>query len=303
MSARKEEARTTADRVAKAFEAARRHKPAYQEIYPFLEPLLLAQIKEKSDLSVSPPALDEQTAREHLAQRLPLLKRWDFPVDIEASERLLQVAGAHVPEANLPLKGAHEALAAALAKQPEQKGEVWRSFLHHEWEPWEEWVRTEGVDLPSLLFLARSCLRPSVERTAEALAERFGPFGGWTEGHCPVCGSLPSLITFVDQGQRRGHCSWCGSTWGLNRMQCPFCDNRDHDSLGYLAIEQEPQYRVQYCRACRRYFKALDLREWSGPFVLALEEWVTLHLDILAQRSGFLAPPSPSPAVYSEASA
>ncbi len=171
-------------------------------------------------------------------------------------------------------------------------------FLHHEWNPWEEWVETEGVDLPALVYVARSCLRPSVEWTAEELLKTAFPDGIWKEGYCPVCGSLPALITLQGQGNRQAHCSWCGTSWRLARFQCPVCDNRRHETLGYLYAEEEPRYRIDYCTECRHYFKTVDTRELLWPIWVPLEEWTTLHLDLVAQRAQWKTPPSPAPAVY-----
>jgi FdhE protein len=190
------------------------------------------------------------------------------------------------------------ALHEALARGTHQKEALWESFMQHEWEPWDEWVDTTGADAPSILFLARSCIRPSIEYTARNLALKFPAPDVWLKGYCPYCGSLPSLLYIEGEGQRRGYCSWCSTRWGLHRLQCPQCDNRLHESLGYLVIEDEPQYRIHYCRLCKTYFKLIDIREALYPPFLPLEEWTTLHLDLVAQRAGWQQAPSPSPVVY-----
>ncbi|MGA2400940.1 MAG: formate dehydrogenase accessory protein FdhE [Syntrophobacteraceae bacterium] len=92
---------------------------------------------------------------------------------------------------------------------------------------------------------------------------------------------------------------WCATRWDLHRLQCPYCENRDHESLGYIGIEEEPRNRVVYCNICRFYFKQIDMRELAYAPYLPLEEWTTLHLDLLALKAGWGQPPSPAPAVYS----
>jgi len=231
---------------------------------------------------------------------LPLLRRWEFPMDTQAAEALLKGMKENIPSENRQLLDAHTALSQSLEKHANRKEAVWQSFLQHEWEPWEEWVDTRDVDVASLLFLARSFLRPSLEWTAEDLLKRFPLPASWLKGYCPVCGSLPALLTLEGEGERRAHCSWCGTHWGLHRLQCPYCDNRRHESLGYISIEAEPHYRIQYCSLCRSYFKLIDTREQLDPPCLPLEEWTTLHLDLLAQRAGWTQPASPSPVVYGE---
>ncbi len=288
----------TPEQVRKAFSRARQQKPAYGELYPLLEFLFVSQVESKADLSAEPIVIKPELVKTKWGEGFPLIHRWDFPIDMEATGKLFQQLRDHVPQENKPLADAYRALERALEESPEAQEEIWESFLQHEWEPWDQWVATTGVDTASLLFLARSCLRPSVEWGAEQLLARHPLPDDWNKGYCPVCGSLPGFLHLEGQGSRWAHCSWCSSRWRLHRLQCPHCDNRSHESLGYLYAEEEPLYRVHYCRLCRKYFKLIDLRELADPVYFPLEEWTTLHLDLLAQREGWEAPPSPSPTVY-----
>ncbi len=296
----KAEIDVTITRIKNAFASAGANKPAYSEVYPFLEALIVGQLHAKSSLNLVPVNVTKEAVQARWAEGASLLLRWDFPLDIQAAATLLNLVEEYLPASNEALRTAHTALKEGLAKHSGQQPEFWRSFLHHEWEPWEEWVPMEGVDLASLLYLARSCLRPSLEWVAEDLLRRFPVPDSWFKGYCPVCGSLPSLLLLEGEGERRASCSWCGTRWGLHRLQCPYCDNRYHESLGYLFAEGEPQYRAHYCRLCKVYFKQIDLRERLEPPCLPLEEWTTLHLDLLAQQAGWQQPPSPAPAVYGE---
>jgi formate dehydrogenase maturation protein FdhE len=67
-----------------------------------------------------------------------------------------------------------------------------------------------------------------------------------------------------------------------------------------MMVEEEADYRIQYCRICKTYFKLVDTRERLNPTYFPLEEWTSVHLDLLAQSAGWKQPPSPSPAVYGE---
>ncbi|MEJ5348914.1 MAG: formate dehydrogenase accessory protein FdhE [Desulfosoma sp.] len=284
--------------MRKAVNLARSTKPAYHELYDFLESVFASQLKVKPRCKVSLKPIKLQTIHAQWHAGRPLIRRWEFPLDIEAAEEVLDGITQAVPADNRELSGACAALSQALTRNPSAKDAIWESFLHHEWNPWEEWVETFGVDLPSLLYVARSCLRPSLEKTAEELLKTVSPDDLWQEGYCPVCGSLPSLITLEGEGFRRGHCSWCGTPWRLARFQCPVCNNRRHESLGYLYSDEEPGYRIDYCNQCRHYFKTIDARERLWPLWILLEEWTTLHLDLVAQRARWKTPPSPAPAVY-----
>jgi len=284
--------------VGTAILRAKERKPAYSEFYPFLGNLFLAQERSRGALSLDRFAPDSAWVDAQWAEGSPLLKRWEFPLDTGSAENVRRELEKCIPADNPEMRVAFAALSSGLDGCREAVEEFWRSFLHHDGEPWEKRVDTQGVDTASLLFLARSCLRPSIEWTAADLLRRVHLPEPWQRGYCPVCGSLPSLLVLAGEGGRKGYCSWCGTEWGLNRMQCPCCDNRDHETMGYLSAEEDPLYRVQYCRLCKHYFKMIDLREAADSPYLPLEEWTTLHLDLLARQRGWNAPPSPSPAVY-----
>jgi FdhE protein len=288
--------------IRASFALARDRKPAYGELYPLLEGLFLAQAEARTTLRVGPYQMASELVQAKWLDGFTLLRRWDFPLDIKCAMEIQLKLNDLIPITNHSMRGAFDALSTALKENPLLEKEIWGSFLQHEWEPWEEWIDTKAVDVASLLFLARSCIRPSIEWIADDLLRRFPLPQTWLRGYCPVCGSLPALLVLEDQGDRRGYCSWCGAKWQLHRLQCPTCDNRHHDSLAYMYSEDEPRYRIQYCRLCKCYFKLIDVRENIEPPYLPLEEWTTLHLDLLAQKSGWKQPPSPSPVVYGETS-
>ena len=290
----------TINRIKSCFALARTTKPAYEEFYPFLEALFLIQAKFKNSLKLVPLEISSDRVEIKLHAGFPLLHRWDFPIDLQAADSVLSLVKDHIPESNEDLSKAWTALFQASECHTAHKAELWRSFMQHELEPWEEWVVTEGINISSLLFLARSCVRPSLEWVAEDLVSRFPIPEAWLKGYCPICGSLPALLFLSGEGERKAYCSWCGMIWGQHRLQCPYCENRYHESLGYLFAEAELPYRAHYCRLCKHYFKQIDAREFVNFPYLPLEEWTTLHLDLLAQQAGWQTAPSPSPAVYGD---
>jgi len=279
---------------------ARKTRPAYEGLYAILEALFVLQISAKHALRVDLPEIAADQAAMRWEEGFPLLRRWDFPVDAEQAEAVLAGMRQHIPDQNPRLKAAHDVLMKSLATHEGRKAEIFQTFLRHDWEPWEEWIETEGVDLASLLVWGRAAVRPSIEWTAEQLTRQFSVPKTWFKGYCPVCGSLPSLLFLHGEGRRGAYCSWCATKWDIHRLQCPYCDNRHQELLGYLAIEQEPFHRIEYCGVCKRYFKLLDLRERMDPMLPALEEWTTLHLDMLAGQAGWQQAPSPSPVVYGD---
>lgn len=288
------------DRIERAIALARAEKPAYSHLYTMLESLFIAGVDAKSTLYVDVPEIQGGPPLNKWGNGFPLFNRWDFHIDAEAAARVLNAAGNAIPAENLPLVTAWEALVRAIPESPSERDKFWRSFLQHEMEPWQEWIDTgEGSpDLASVLFLARSAIKPSVESASARLLEIHSIPDSWLRGYCPVCGSFPSLLYLEGEGQRKCICSWCSTSWDIHRLQCPYCDNRYHESLGYLALEAEPHNRITYCNLCGFYFKQIDTRDIAYQPYWPLEEWTTLHLDLVAQKSGWKQPPSPAPQVY-----
>lgn len=289
------------DEIRRAVALARDQRPAYSHLYDFLGALFIASVEIRSRLRIEIPFIENGLAITRWEGGLPLLNRWDFPIDTTAAEDLLTSIEKTLPKANLQLANACESLKHSIAAHSKRSREFWNSFLHHEMEPWEEWLDIDSAtDLASVLFLARSATKPSLELTSRRLLETHLLPLSWVKGYCPVCGSLPALLYIHGEGTRRASCSWCATRWNLQRLQCPYCENRDHSSLGYIGIEEEPQNRIVYCNLCRFYFKQIDMRELAHAPYLPLEEWTTLHLDLLARKTGWRQPPSPAPAIYSK---
>lgn len=289
--------------ILRSLGLAKKQKPAYGDIYPFLEALFLLQVSVKRGVSLSPPSIAADLVRAKWDNGFPLCRRWEFPLDVESAQEIHRSILPHIPETNQSLRRAHGVLAELLFRDAPHSdgGSVWRIFSGEEgWVDWEEEIPLAQEDLVSFFFLGRSCIRPSIERGALDLTERFPVPEGWMKGYCPICGSLPALLFSVGEGERRAYCSWCSTRWKLHRLQCPSCDNRHHESLGYLYAESEPSYRIQYCRLCRNYFKLVDTREMLDLPYFPLEEWTTLHLDLLAQRDGWQQPGALSKVVYGD---
>jgi FdhE protein len=150
-----------------------------------------------------------------------------------------------------------------------------------------------GFDKKVFLFLVQSSIRPSIEAGMERLRSELDP-ETWLKGYCPVCGSLPHLSLLKEEvGKRYLLCSYCGYEWRIERLVCPFCGNKDQESLQYFYAEGEETYRIDLCDKCHQYIKTIDLRkiEEIDP---VLEDLATLHLDILASQKGYKRPvPNP----------
>ncbi len=109
----------------------------------------------------------------------------------------------------------------------------------------------------------------------------------WRRGYCPVCGGNPDFA-FLDKesGARWLLCSRCNAGWIFQRLECPYCGSKDQNALAYFT-DDEGLYRLYVCEQCKRYLKAIDLRQAKSEVLIPLERLLTLDLDAQAQEYGY----------------
>jgi hypothetical protein len=139
------------------------------------------------------------------------------------------------------------------------------------------------ASLDQVLVLA---LRPFLARCAEALAQRVD-LGGWSHGHCPVCGWEPDFAVITPSAERRLFCGRCVAQWSFPSLTCPFCANDDRALITSFAT-RDGRYRVSACDVCRRYIKAYDARRAQRPVMVAVDSIATLPLDAAAMQRGYV---------------
>jgi hypothetical protein len=172
--------------------------------------------------------------------------------------------------------------------------------------PLQETASRLGMPTDYLLFLARLLARPFLvearrrrpdrpELDARALdatdgeGRRFEVPGG----RCPSCGSPPGLaILRPGDGARRLVCLLCDEAWLAPRLMCTSCGTRDQSALATLHVAQDDPRWIEVCDACRRYLKTVDQRLLveATPLVPRAEDARTLHLDLIAEREGYVRP-------------
>ncbi len=112
----------------------------------------------------------------------------------------------------------------------------------------------------------------------------------WEGGNCPLCGEKPhyGMLTPED-GAKQLQCWLCGTEWFHTRIKCPFCDNEDHEKLGYFTVEDSDLCRVNHCQSCCQYYKVFDARKFhaDGEIILAIHNLATLVYDLAARNEGF----------------
>jgi FdhE protein len=117
----------------------------------------------------------------------------------------------------------------------------------------------------------------------------------WQRGYCRVCGAWPSMVEMRGiQRERRMRCGCCGSDWLLPVLRCAFCDETDHQKLGFLLSEEGEQHiRVETCATCRGYLKTLTTLGALPFAALAAKDMSTVAFDLAAQDRGYARPARP----------
>ena len=114
----------------------------------------------------------------------------------------------------------------------------------------------------------------------------------WTHGNCPICGAWPSLSELRGADQIRYlRCSLCGGDWVYPLLRCPYCENANHEKLGYFFVEgEEKKHRIYVCEECKGYLKVFPTLDPTPPEFLNLEDLATLHFDVVAAERGYGRP-------------
>ena len=273
-SAAVEEARAEVDRLAA-------DRPTLQPVLGWLRELL----PDLAPLEPPPLAIDAARARTKLAAGVPLLRGENIPVDPQGfRQRWLKMC-------SLLSDSTATALADALRKKRLDPEEMNAAVLAGEPERIHHRAAEMGLDPSLAVTVLRFTLFPVFSALEPMLAEmRAGT--AWEQGHCPSCGSWPLLGEFRGLDQSRFlRCGLCAASWEAPRLWCPFCDNRDHEQLGFLQVEgEESAYRVSACDGCRGYVKMMTTLSPMPPLHLLIADAVTLHLDLAASERGYLPP-------------
>jgi FdhE protein len=279
------------EKLTHRIQQIKKKRPGYGEILDFYQKVKEAQDKAKTSLKIDPVLLKKEWKELLAKEGFSLIQKEDFPLDIEASVKLFQALCQIGKEANPHMAEQVRKIKEALDNKAIDLKNLLKEGVK---EQKIERVADEfGLDIKVFSFLIQSSIKPSIEAGMEQLHSELDP-ETWLKGYCPVCGSLPSLsLSKEETGKRYLLCSYCGYQWRIDRLFCPFCDNREQESLHYLFAEGEEAYRIDLCDKCHQHIKTIDFRI-IGESDPSLEDLATLHLDILATQKGYKRPvPNP----------
>ena len=279
------------EKLQKRIQQLEKKRPGYKGILDFYQKVRQAQDKAKSSLKIDVIRLRKEWKELLTKEGFSLIQRGDFPLDTGGAADLFQSLCQIGKDANPHMAEQVRKIEEALDSKRMDLKKLFKEGADE--RKVERMADDLGVDRNILSFLIQNSKRPSVKAGMEQLCGEIDS-ETWLRGHCPVCGSLPSLSLLKEEvGKRYLLCSYCGYQWRIDRLFCPFCNNKEQTSLQYFYGEGEETYRIDLCEKCHRYIKTIDLRkiEDSDP---SLEDLATLHLDILASKKGYKRPvPNP----------
>lgn len=165
--------------------------------------------------------------------------------------------------------------------------EALSSFLEGDQAVLDGLARKLDISSDVLGFVCSQLAAPFLRSQAKALAKHFD-LSGWTQGYCPICGSLPSVAYLRGEGGKRWlHCPTCGHDWRFRRQTCPACGDNAVKGLEYFYLEDKLSERAYVCKACKKYLLTIDIRELVDKPHMDIASIGLIPLDIKAQEEGY----------------
>ncbi len=259
--------------------------PPYREVLDFAERLRSEKSRLQHRASMAAWPMDPAKIKKRMEERTPYLLAEDAPLDFSKIEEYFYSLLTTLEE----IKPAQfQSLRKAMGSNHFGPAPFWNRLLKNQLT--EQTMKEEFEPGGSLLlFLLVQALKPFLESLAERWRAGFQDLS-WPQGYCPFCGGVPAMGEIRQEGKRFLHCSLCNMEWEYPRMKCPYCRNEDQAQLTYFQVEGEAENRVDICLLCRRYLKTIDSREKEETLDFEIEDYLTLHLDHLAQEEGYLPP-------------
>lgn len=282
------------EKIEKKIRKINKKRPGYKEILNFYFKIKKEHEKIKPTIKIEQIPIREDLKTLLHQQGFPLLEKREFPVDIESSINLFKSLCKIGKKANPFMSKEIEKIEECIKEKKVELETFFNEF--HNQDKIKEIINDFGLNEKIFFFLLKESLRPSIEESMKKLMEHVDR-EKWLKNTCPICGSPPNLALLKEEvGKKYLICSYCSCEWRYERISCPFCTNKEQESLLYFYGEGEEAYRIDTCEKCKQYIKTIDLRkiELIDPI---LEDISTLHLDLLASKKGYKRP-TPNPWIF-----
>jgi len=275
------------EELKKRIQQLKKKRPGYKEIFDFYKKVREEQEKVKPSLEIKPILLKKEWKDLLSREGFPLIERKDFPIDLKTTIKLFSSLCHIGKDANPHMAKEAKKVEEILNQKRIDLEELLTGGVKE--SRIEDITKELKMDKKIFSFFIQQSVRPSIEAGVARLSNELET-ENWLKGFCPICGSLPYLSLLKEEvGKRSLFCSFCGYQWRIERLACPFCENKEQGSLHYFYPEGEEAYRIDLCDKCHQYIKTIDLRKMKVIDPI-LEDLATLHLDILASHKGYKRP-------------
>lgn len=277
----------TSDFLSKAVNEVKKIKPDYEIMLDLYGKIFIAQEKSKSSIRLKDYHMSDDILSLKTREGFPLVDISQFVVDHEASEDLFkELCGILLNKGN-ELSDSVERVIDIVDSEKLNLNKLFTAFIKGDESFFDTIENDFNIDKKILGFVTYNSVKPSLCVFSQMISRYLDEEKEWDKGYCPICGSMPELSVFGDNGKRSLICGFCNHTWQSRRIYCPFCENADHETLHYYDIEDEEEYRVDVCDKCNRYIKTIDLKKVSRSVYLPLENISTPYVNAKFEEMGF----------------
>lgn len=260
--------------------------PEYRDILSLFVSLF-AHIEGKERSTGISFTLPGPKGRERIGAGLPLLAPESLSVDRKKAAAFLSGILDVMRDASRDPAAIEELnrIGGALAGNALEVERLFDACLRRERKALEETAAAISVRAPLLTFVLEIPVKTALSLAAESVDPQ--DVAEWNRSECPVCGSRAGMEELAgEEGKRYLCCSACFFRWPFPHPKCPYCGNRDPETLSRLVAGDGPT-QVSVCRKCSRYIKTRDSRKGNADVPLEAEDLATLHLDLFAAKEGF----------------
>ncbi len=277
----------TPDNIREAVKEIKKKKPEYAVMLDLYEKIYIAQEESKNIIHLHDYKIPEDVLAIKLKEKFPLINISQFIIDNKASEKLFKTICAILVETGDELSDSIKRLYTFIDNKQLNINDLFSEFLREN-EDYFNYLENESHIEKNLLgFLVYNSLKPSLSMFSEKISDYLDSGNEWSKGYCPICGSMPEISSFEENGKRFLTCGFCSHKWESKRIYCPFCENNDHKTMRYYDIDGEEEYRVDVCDKCKKYIKTVDIKKTSRLIYPPLESKVTPYIDLKFEGMGF----------------
>ena len=268
------------ERILKRIEEWQQEEGSLPEVVELYKDLLRAQVEAAAYIPTPQPDATKAEIAAQIRQGVPVLKWNALPFDWSTFQNLFQKVAAIIsehtgsPSDNLKAAAGYIAFLKEAAK-------AWYENL-----PLTPLAEQHSIDEELLESAIHCTIKPFLVAQAESLIGLV-PQEQWRLSYCPICGGKPDFACLdKEKGGRRLLCSHCDTEWLFQRLECPYCGNKEGEKLHYFS-DDEGLYRLYVCQRCKCYLKAIDLRQTEAEVLLPLERVMTADMDRQGQEKGY----------------